>query len=72
MVVIYEAKSYVSDRISPEGKKFWYILEKTRRGGSKRGICGHYSTGTDESYEGRKSSSHDSPTPENSKKIIDL
>ena len=30
------------------------------------------STGTDESYEGRKSSSHDSPTLENSGTTIDL
>ena len=30
------------------------------------------STGTDESYKGQKSSSHDSPTPENSENIIDL
>ena len=30
------------------------------------------STGTDESYEGRKSSSHNSPTPENSEKTLDL
>ena len=43
LVVIYEVKSYVSERINPEEKNFRYVLRKTRRGGSKRGICGHYS-----------------------------